>query len=174
MRYLILSAIAIINLILTGAVFPNINIAGIHPDVIICTMASIVIMEKSMMGAIVGLVCGLALDIMFSGAIGFYTIPLFLTGSLLYFAVSRFQFFNKFLLPGIFAMGAYLVKELFCAIIVYMLGIRFSLGHMFVRYILMEALITGVFMLLIHMLLRRLYRTSSLKPHYVEDIKKLL
>ena len=167
-------AAAVVDLILTGAVFPNLNIAELAPDVIVCTMVSIVILEKSMSGAIIGLSCGLVLDILFSGTIGFYTIPLFLTGAVLYFAVSRVRYIDNHLVPVCFSVGAYIFKELLSALIVYMLGISYSFSHMLVRYILPEALITGVFMLIVHIIFRRLYRTSSLKPRYADDIKRLL
>lgn len=174
MRYLILAAVAAVNLIFTGTVFPNLNIAGLAPDLIVCTMVSIVILEQSMTGALLGLFCGLILDMMFLGVIGPFSLPFFVTGAVLYFTVSKFQYIDNYLVPVCFAAGAYLIKELLTALIVYMLGISFSLPHMLVRYILPEALITSVFMLLVHAIFRRLYRTSSLKPRHSEDLKRLL
>lgn len=171
MRYLVLALTAVINLILTGAVFPNINIAGIAPDVIICTMTAIAVLERSMTGAGIGLFCGLVLDLMFSGSIGLYTIPYLITGAVVYFTVKSMNYIDNYLLPFLFAMGAYVVKELASAVLIYMIGIDFSLTHMFVRFILPETLLTGLFMILVHFIFTRIYRSSSMKPIGSEDIK---
>ena len=174
MRYLFLAVTIVIDLIFTGTVFPNINIMGIAPDIIICTMASLAALEKSMTSAAVGFVCGLALDIMFTGAIGFYTLPYFLVGMGLYFVSSRFRYIDPVLLPEAFAVGAYFVKEMIMALLAYMLGLNLSLGHRFLRFILPEMLATGILMLLIHLIFKRLYRSGSIRPKGMEDLKKLL
>jgi len=174
MRYLFLALTVIIDLIFTGAVFPNINILGIAPDIIICTMASIVALEKSFTGAAIGLICGLALDIMFTGAIGFFTLPYFVAGMCLYFVCSHIRYIDSVLLPCAFAVGAYLIKEIITALLAYLLGLNVALGYRLFRYILPEILATGVFMLLIHLIIKRLYRSNSIHPKGMEDIKKLL
>jgi rod shape-determining protein MreD len=173
MRYIVLAAVAVVDLIFTGAVFPNINIVKLAPDIIICTMASIAILEKRMTGAVIGLVCGLLLDLLFSGVIGFYALPYLITGAMLYAAVRRFSYIDRFLLPMGIAAGAYLLREILSALLTYMLGSRFSLGHMLVRYTLPEMLLTAVFMALIHLLLSRIYRSPSVRPSNPEEFKRL-
>ncbi len=174
MRYIMLAAVAAVNLILYGGVFVNLNIAGIAPDILICSMVSIALVEKNMTGAIIGGICGIVLDIMFTGMIGSYAIPLFITGAILYFASSQMRYVDNFLVPFLLAMGAYFIKELISALVVYMLGYSFSLPFMLVRYILPETLVTGVFMLLVHIIFRRIYRSPTMRPKYIDDIKKLL
>lgn len=174
MRFIMLFSVVIINLILTGTVFVNLNIAGIAPDLLICSMASIALMEKSMTGAIIGGVCGIAFDIMFTGLIGSYTIPLFITGALLYFASNQMRYIDNYLAPILFAVGAYFIKELISALVVYMLGYSFSFPFMLIRYILPETLVTSLFMLIVHMIFRRIYRSPAMRPKYIDDIKKLL
>lgn len=173
MRLIVLAAIAVVNLIFTGAVFPNINIAGLAPDIIICSMASIAILEKRMTGAVIGVICGLILDLLFSGTIGFFAIPYLIVGAALYAIVRRISYIDRFFLPMGIAAGAYLIKELLSALLSYMLGYEFSLIRMVVRYILPELLLTGIFMLLIHLLLTRIYRSSSVRPSNPEEFKHL-
>jgi len=173
MRYLTLAAAAAISLIFTGAVFPNINIYGVAPDVIICTAVSIAILEKSMTGAGLALVCGLFLDVLFSGAIGLYSIPYLVAGAVVYFVMQYVNYLDKYLLPALFAIGAYIVKELATALVVYMIGDSFAFGHMLVRFILPSALSTGLLMLLIHLIFRRIYRSPSMKARRGEDFKRL-
>jgi rod shape-determining protein MreD len=174
MRLLVFALTVVANLIFTGAVFPNINILGVAPDIIVCSMASIAVHEKSMSGAAVGLICGLVLDIMFTGIIGFYSLPYFVAGAALYFVIIRFRYIEPVFVPCAFAMGAYLIKDLTLALLGYMLGRGFSLGHTFLRYMLPEMVFTGVLMLLIHLIYKRLYLSSSMRPKGMEDLKKLL
>lgn len=173
MRYIVFIAIATVNLIFTGAVFPNINIAGLAPDIIICSMASIAILEKRMTGAVIGLVCGMILDLLFSGAIGFFTIPYLLAGAMLYAVVRQIAYIDRFFLPMAIAAGAYFVKEILSALLTYMLGYEFSLIRMILRYVLPEMLMTGIFMLPTHLLLTRIYRSSSVRPQNLEEFKHL-
>lgn len=174
MRYVILFAIAIINIIFTGAVFTNINIFGIAPDIIICTVASMIILEKRLTGAYIGLFCGLMLDIMFTGAIGFYSIPYFAAGAAAYFVSIRLNYIDKFIVPCCFAAAATLLKEFISAILSYTLSNNFLFWHKLIRYMLPEALFSGVFMLLIFFLFIRIYRSGSVRPTNLDDLKRLL
>ncbi len=174
MRYLFLTLTVIVNLIFTGAVFPNINFFGVYPDLIICTMASFAALEKSMTAAGVGFICGITLDIMFTGTIGFFTLPYFLVGMGLFFVTSRMRYIDPVLLPEALAAGAFIVKELISAMLAYMLGVNFSFSHRLLHYTLPELLLTAVLMLLIHLLFKRLYRSGSIRPKGMEDLKRLL
>ncbi len=174
MRIIMLACVAVINLILTGTVFVNINIAGISPDILICSMAAIALFEKNMMSALIGGICGITLDIMFSGIIGFYTIPLFLAGAVLYFVCNRLRYADNILIPSLLAAGTVFLKELISALIVYMLGYSFSLPFMMARYILPGTLVTALFMPLVHLAFTQIYRSPAMRPKYIDDIKKLL
>lgn len=172
MRYLLLLAVSVVNLIFANAIFPNINIAGIAPDIIICTMVSIAILENSMTGAWIGLICGLATDL-YAGIIGFYAIPYFITGALIYFIRKNINYFDRFFMPFSFAAGAYLLKEAINALLAYMLNKDFSLSYMFVRYFLPEAAVTGFFMLLVHYFMVKLYRLNYMKRKSGRDFRRL-
>lgn len=174
MRYLIFLAIAAVNLIFTATVFPNLNFSGLAPDIVVCTMVSMVILEKRFSGAIFGLACGLALDIMFTGAIGFYGLPYFVTGALSYIVSVRLRYVDKHLVPGCFAFGAFIFKELISALLAYMMSFHFSLWHMVSRYILPEAMLTGILMLLIHLIMRRFYRSVAVRPSSMADLKRVM
>ena len=173
MRYLILFGVTIVNLIFMGAVFPNINIAGIAPDFIICTIVSIAIIEKNMTGAVLGLICGLTLDLLFSGAFGFFSIPYLATGAIIYYVCTKITYIDNYIVPFSLAVGAYLIKELLFGLLVYMMGINYSLSHIFIRYILPEAFLTGSFMFLIHFIFKRIYRSSRLKSKKPETLSRL-
>jgi rod shape-determining protein MreD len=173
MRYIVLAAVTVVNLIFTGAVFPNLNIAGLAPDIIICTMTSIAILEKRMTGAVIGLICGLMLDLLFTGAIGFFAIPYLLVGAALFAVVKRIAYFDRFFLPMGIAAGAYLLREMLSALLTYMLGSEFSVWLMLVRYTLPEMCLTALLMVPIHLLLSRIYRSPSVRPQNPEEFKRL-
>ena len=174
MRYLFLVLTVVVDLIFTGAVFPRLSILDISPDIIICTMASIAALEKSQTGAAIGFICGLALDVMFTSAIGFYTLPYFVAGMALYFVSNRIRYIDPVLIPEAFALSAFLIKELITALLAYMLGRDVALGYRFVRFMLPEMLVTGLLMFLIHFIIKRLYRSNSIRPKGMEDLKRLL
>lgn len=172
MRYLILLGISLVDVIFANTIFPNINIAGIAPDIIICTMVSITIFENNMTGAWLGLLCGLFIDF-FGGITGFYTLPYFLTGAFIYFVRNNIRYIDRFLMPASFAAGACIFKEILISILAYMLNKQFSLSYMFFRYFLPEAALTAALMFVIHFLMMKLYRLNYLKKKSDKDFKHL-
>jgi rod shape-determining protein MreD len=173
MRYLILFAISVVNLIFANTVFPNINIAHMAPDIIVCTIVSMTILEDSMAGAWIGLFCGLCMDL-FTGIIGLNALPYFLTGSIVFFVRKSVTYVDKIMLPLLFVIGAYFLREALSALLAYMLDKQFSLAEMFVRYMLPEAIMTGLFMLLVHFVMRRVYSLRAIKKRSSQDFKRLL
>ncbi len=173
MRNLILLAVTFTNLIFTNTVFPNINIAGYAPDIVICTIASLAVLDDGMAGAWVGLACGLGIDI-FIGPIGFNALPLFLTGVAAYYVRKNVGYIDKVFLPLAFAAGAYFFRQGLSAILAYMIDRQFSILEMFLRYILPQAVLTVVFMLLVHYIMRRIYGTKAMKKKSARDFKRLM
>jgi rod shape-determining protein MreD len=165
--------VAIVNLIFTGAVFPNINIADTAPDILICTMASIAILEKNMTAAVLGLICGLILDVFFTGTIGFYAIPYFATGAILRSVCNRIRYYDKLLLPMLIAFGACIGRDLISALIAYMMAIDFSFGRKFLRYTLPDAAQTAVLMILIYFIFTKIYQHSVIKQKSPRDFSRL-
>ena len=173
MRYLILLAITVVNSIFANTVFLNINIAGLSPDIIVCTIASITILDESMIGAWIGLICGLSMDL-FIGVIGFNALPYFLTGAAAYFVRKNVGYVDKLLLPLAFVSGAYVLRKGLSALLVYMLDKQFSLWQMFIRYILPEAILTAMLMLIVHFIMRYIYRYRAIKKKSSQDFKRLI
>jgi rod shape-determining protein MreD len=172
MRYLILLAVTFVDLIFTNTVFPNINIAGASPDIVICTIASLAILDDSMVGAWVGLACGLGMDL-FRGVIGFNALPLFLTGAAAFFVRKNVGYVDKIFLPIAFSAGAYFFRQGLSAILAYMIDKQFSLAQLFLRYMLPQAVLTVIFMLLVHYIMRHIYNTKAMKMKSARDFKRL-
>lgn len=172
MRHLILTGIATVSIIFTSAVFPHISIADTAPDIIVCTVVSLAILDGSMAGAYIGLACGLFLDL-FSGVIGYHAIPYFLTGSAMFFIRKNIYYVDKFILPFFLAAGAFFIKEIVAAVIAYMLDKQFSFIDMFIRYMLPGAAMTGVLMFPLHMIMRKIYSYKGIKKKDSGDFKRL-
>ena len=173
MRYVFFAVVSVVSLIFTGTIFPNLNIAGIYPDIIMCSIVSIALIEKSMAGAMLGLFCGLMLDLFFSGIIGFYALPYFVAGAILYFVSKNLRYLDKIFLPLAFVLGAYFVKEIVSSLLAYMLGVQFSFANMFIKIMLPQGIATVVLMVIVHLIFLRVYRSSSMKLKSSEDFKHL-
>jgi rod shape-determining protein MreD len=166
-----MAVMTLINIAFTGGVFGAASPWGLAPDLMICFMASIAIMEKSMAGMWLGIINGLILDILFSGALGFYAIPYAVCGSAFYFFSKRFRFMDNFFAPAGMAVIGFVIKDIVLMIVTYLVGIKINAGFIFVRFTLLSALETGLIMLALHILVRWLYRVRALKTLRYDDLK---
>lgn len=73
-RKIITICIIIACFILECTVFPSMSFASITPNLLIIVTSSFGFMRGKKEGMIVGFICGLLFDIMFSDLIGFYTL----------------------------------------------------------------------------------------------------
>lgn len=171
MRYLILSLMTLFHIFFAGGVFGAVSPFGLAPDLLICFITSIAIMEKSLMGMWLGVINGLILDILFSNAFGFYAIPYALTGSILFYIAKRFRFMDHFFAPAGMAFVAYVIKDVLQIILSYLVGININAGFVIVRFTLLCALETAAVMIPLHILVRWLYKVRVLKTLRYEDLK---
>jgi len=171
MRYLIMGLMVLFSVFIMGGVFGAVSLFGLAPDIMLCFMASIAIMEKSLSAMWLGVINGLILDILFSTALGFYAIPYAVCGSLLFFIVKRFRFMDNFLIPMALAAGTFVVKDIITILMSYLMGLTINPGYIFVRFTLLSAVETGALMLLTHILIRWLYKIRALKTLRYDDIR---
>jgi len=157
MRYVVLAGLALLNFILTGAVFPYVHIAGIYPDILLCMMVSMIIVEKNMGAAYFGMFGGLLLDIVYASAIGFFALPYLATGVMFYYFRSS-RYFDAVLLPALSVLVMYMIKELISCVIVLSMGIAFDFWIYLVRYVLPGAAFSAAAMVLVHFWMTRLLR----------------
>ncbi len=171
MRYIILAIMVLISIFVTGGVFGAVSLFGLAPDLMICFMASIAIVEKTMAGMWIGVSFGLILDMLYSPALGFYAIPYAVTGAALYFISNKFRYMDRFFMPAGIAAGAFILKDALLMLLSYVMGLSLNIGFIFIRFTLLSALETGVLMFLVHMLLRWLYKVRAIKALKYDDIK---
>lgn len=171
MRYLAIGLMALINTFFAAGVFGAVSLFGLAPDLLICFIASIAIMEKSLMGMWLGVINGLILDILFSNALGFYAIPYALTGSILFFISKRFRYMDNFFAPAGMAFAAFIIKDVLQILLSYLMGININAGFVIVRFTLLSALETAAVMIPLHILVRWLYKVRVLKTLRYDDLK---
>jgi len=170
MRYVIMGLMTILNIFFAGGVFGAVSPFGLAPDLLVCFMASIAIMEKSMVGMWLGVINGIILDILFSDAIGFYAIPYAVTGMVLYLIATRFRYMDHFFAPAGIAFIAFVVKDVVSIVVSYLCGIHLNAGFIIVRFTLLSALETAAVMVALHILVRWLYKVRALKTLRYDDL----
>ncbi|MDL2236940.1 rod shape-determining protein MreD [Christensenellaceae bacterium OttesenSCG-928-K19] len=163
MRYVVFVLLGVFGVILSGSFTTGIAIAGIQVDLLLLIIVSIALLDKTSAPIIFAAAAGLFMDIMYSPVLGVYAISYSVAAALVTLVFRNTARFN-FLMLLASGAGAYLVKELVMAATVYILGSRFSLLGMLVRYILPAAVLNGVLLLIAYLIFSKLYQTSWMKP----------
>jgi rod shape-determining protein MreD len=171
MRYLIMALMVLLCVFISGGAFGAVSPFGLAPDIMLCFMTSIAIMEKSLSAMALGVVYGLILDILYSPALGFYAIPYAVCGSILFFVIKRFRFMDNFLIPMAIAAAAFVIKDLVTIGMSYLLALTIDPGYILVRFTLLSAVETGVLTLATHILVRWLYKIRALKTLRYDDVR---
>jgi len=175
MRYLILILLGIFGVIMNGSLLAGVTVMGLQIDVLLLIILALVLSEKTSMPILFAAASGLFMDIMYSTAFGFYAISYTVVAGL---AVTVFMKFKRISIITVFLVGGcgYILKETVSAIIIYIMGQRFGITHMYLRYILPGALLTGVLLISAYWLISKLMKLSWMRPrlrHSSDDISHL-
>jgi rod shape-determining protein MreD len=111
MKYAIFSVMVYLSIILQTALFPRVNIFGVQPDLLSALLVSISIAAGPVVGAVMGSLTGLALDLMFMPSPGFYSLQYLVLCLLVGLLASRITY-DRFLLPSITCFAGFTLKEL--------------------------------------------------------------
>ena len=115
-RVLVTAVIVIIAYLLQCTVFPHLELAGIKPNLLIIVTAAFGFMRGSREGMIVGVACGLLMDIQFGDIIGLYAL-IYLVAGYVNGLFERLYFDDDIKLP-ILLIG---VSEFLYGVIIYFL-----------------------------------------------------
>ena len=162
MRYLILTVITLIATMLTG-VFPLIPIFGVQPDLLLISMLSMLLLEKTPIPVLFTAGGALLLDVLFAPAIGYYSMPYVAVGLTVYLITKDWQE-NRFIVPPVLCAAAWLVKDVLTATLTFFLGNVFDFGSIFAQSTLPGMLINAVLMFAIYLSLHRLYSLMFMRP----------
>jgi rod shape-determining protein MreD len=157
MKLIVMGLLIIVNLVLSGSVFTQLQLFGVSPDIFMCIIASILCIENRVNSVIFAIIGGLFMDIIFANVIGFYTLQYFLGSVAMYYVAQR-MYRESFIFPSIVAGIGLAIKEIISAIIVSAMGYEFNVFTLILRYILPSMLTTALIAIIIHFLMKRLYR----------------
>lgn len=167
MRYLVLGASSLIAMLLNTAVFSRINVFGIAPDVMLAVMACMVFAEKTLTPVWYVVGGAVAMDMLFSPAIGYYSVPYIIAGMVLY-ALSSKQ--PTEMAKAAIVCAVYVGKSLIMAFIAFLMGGNFSFAGVLLRYTIGEALFTGAAAMLLTLFYSNIYGNHFMQPQKASDI----
>lgn len=163
MRYVVLVLLGIFSVLLNGSLFSNITVMGIQVDLLLLVILAIALSEKSAMPVIFAAAAGLLMDIMYSTMLGVYALSYTVVACAALMLFANFKRMNV-LTVFLTGFGGYLMKETILAVIVYILGSRFGVVQMYVRYILPGALLAGGLLIAAYWLISKLMQLGWMRP----------
>lgn len=172
MRYIVFAVIGAVSVILSGSVFSVAQIAGIAPDILILTIAGIVLLEKSTFPVIYAAIWGIVYDILYSTVLGMNAFAYAMAAVVLLFALRKFSRINPIMIAGA-GFIAYFVKEIVLGICVVAQGADPYMAYMFIRYILPGSAICAALMFPAYLLMNKLYSNSWMRPSVrnIDDLR---
>ncbi|MBQ9832411.1 MAG: rod shape-determining protein MreD [Clostridia bacterium] len=153
MKRFLIPIFLVISLYLDSILFHHVNIFGTRPDAVLAVVISCSVLTGSVKGGIAGLCAGLFADIFFGEYVGLYALIYMLSGMLSGLLEGKFYSDNIVIAP-LCALGASFIKENIMAFSLSLDGGRFNYGSMLITYILPCAVLTGLFCMLIHIILK--------------------
>ena len=162
MRYLIFVGIVLLNSFLTGGI-AGASLNGITPDILLCFMMSIALQERTLASMWLGLAGGLLIDLMFAPNIGFYTIPYVIVGAAAFFVVRHFHYIDDYVVPLAVTAVAFFVKDFLTYLMAVILRLPVRYFTVFLQSTVWSWLLTVGLMLLVHWLMRKLYKRRVMK-----------
>ena len=163
MRYAVYALLGIAGFALQAGLFPQVRLFGIEIDLLAPLAAMVGFLGGPLPGMFLGMGAGLALDALFSSALGFYALPLMAVGYLA--GLLRDRPFSRFVLipPGIGAAAA------LSLVLAYFLNLPFAAGYIFGAKVLPGMLVGAGVSTLLYLALSRLFKARFMRPRKTLD-----
>mgnify|MGYP000940644073 CR=1 FL=1 len=165
MKYWVIAAILVGNMILQSTLLPFLEVFGIQPDTLMVLVCCFGLLGGNYYGLFTGLAGGLLQDIMYGGPIGLAALHYMIIG----FLVERLNeriYLGKLLIPTLCAFGGSIVRGLLMMAYMYFMRVDFSTSVVLSLVILPEALYTALFMPLTFYLMSLLFRQRFMKKRW--------
>lgn len=146
MKYAVYIISSILGGILTASVFPQANILGLEPDLLLVFTLCLVMITDSPVPVIFTGVTALFIDMFYLGNVGTYTLP-YIIVSLAVMWIWHGRNKDRILSPVLTCAAAWIVKDCLTALMVFLNGNTFDFGKLFLTNTLPETLINCVLML---------------------------
>ena len=146
MKYAVYIISSIAGGILTAGVFPQANILGLEPDLLLVFTLCLVMITDSPVPVIFTGLTSLFIDMFYLGNVGTYTLP-YIIVSLAVMWIWHGRSGDRILSPVLTCAAAWTVKDCLAALAVFLNGNTFDFGKLFLTNTLPEMLINCVLML---------------------------
>ena len=163
MKQFVLFIMISISLSLDCIILPKLLFWGIRPSVTMCMVLCIGILNGRFSGAMAGLCAGVLMDFLFGPKIGYYALLMMLTGYIVTnIYINRFS--ESIIILAIYTACAFVGKEIIFAFAARLRGARTeNVLLLFLRYIVPSAVVTGLCMIPVYTLVRRVFRAGFMK-----------
>ena len=167
MKIIVLALICLLSLFVDTSIFPNISIIGIAPDFTLCVTVSFALLAGSFNGAMMGLACGLLIDIMCGSSLGFYAMQYVIVGFLAGIPSQKLRR-NRIFAPAIAAGIGYMIKTVILCVLLLLRRSGTNILLVLAKSLL-GALVTAILMLLVHFLNRKLHSTRMMRQKLFQE-----
>lgn len=164
MRYIIMGVIILGCVVLGTAVFTEMTIFGVEPDLLLIVMVCMVMTETTAMPVVFTVFGALLIDMLFGRHIGFYAVPYAVAGVVAFFFSTR-KFIGEWYFAPLVCGLSYLAKELSACALSFLLGFNFDFTGRLFLYIFPGALIMAGISLVIIIPIKLLYSFNLMKPN---------
>ncbi len=147
---------ALVALYLDSVFFSKVNLDGIRPDALLALVAAMSLLLGSTKGAVLGLVCGLVADVLYSRMVGLTAIGYMVCGAAGGLFYQKY-YADNLVFPALIAAAGALFKEHIMALAARLSGAEFSYFRVLGSYILPCMLMSVALCMPVHMLMKRLY-----------------
>jgi len=166
LRYVVLVFTALLGALITGGVSPQMTILGAEPDLLLIFMVALTIRECTITPALVCSVAAIFMDVFYAQAIGYYSFSYLFAGCLV-FAVVRNMRVPRIGVPSVICGFVWLAKDLFMALLTFLLGNSFDFWYIFLHSTLPGILVNALLMLPIYLFFNWLCGFNFMRPHSV-------
>lgn len=165
MRRLLFTVLSIlISFILQTTVFRVLDFSGIVPNLMIILTSSYAFMRGDKSGMVIGMFCGLLVDVFFGTYLGFYALIYMYIG----FIIGKFNkifFPENILLPLALIVSSDFLFGFICYVLLFMFRNKFNIAYYTMNVILPEVVYTALAAIFIYPVLIRINT-------YLEDIEQ--
>ena len=165
MKYWVITAILVGNMILQSTLLPFLQVFGIQPDTLMVLVCCFGLLGGNYYGMFTGLAGGLLQDILYGGPVGMAALHYMLIGYLVGELYERI-YLGKLLIPTLSAFGGSIVRGLLMMAYLYFTRVDISASVGLSLVILPEALYTALFMPLTFFLMSLLFRQRFMKKRW--------
>ena len=166
MRYVVLVITALLGALITGGVSPQLTILGAEPDLLLIIMLALTIRECTITPVLVCSVAAIFMDFFYAQAIGYYSFSYLLVGCIAFVCVKNMRV-PQIGVPSVICGIAWLMKDLFMALLTFLLGNTFDFWYIFLHSTLPGVLVCALLMLPVYIFFHWLCSFNFMRPHSV-------